>query len=152
MSEKEQLLDELQKVYRGDAWHGESLSEILSGISAAKAFAKPIPAAHSIWEISLHIAAWNETFTERLLGGVRPEPKDGDFPVIGDSSEKGWKDTLKRVETAQQKLIDAVKNLREEDFSKQFANRDFTLSFFLHGIVRHIVYHSGQIGVLKKAA
>ncbi|MGH9970715.1 MAG: DinB family protein [Pyrinomonadaceae bacterium] len=151
MSEKQQLLDELQKIYEGDAWHGNSLGEILSGITAAKAVARPIAGAHSIWEIALHIAAWNETFTERLSGGVRPEPIDGDFPFIPDTSDEAWRRTLQRVKASQEKLIEVVGNLDEESFSKQFANRDYSLSFFLHGIVRHVVYHSGQIAMLKKA-
>jgi uncharacterized damage-inducible protein DinB len=151
-SEKSQLVDDLRRIYEGDAWHGDSLSQILSGISAKRAYAKPIPDAHSIWEIALHIAAWNETFTARLQGEVRPEPLDGDFPAINETDEKNWQETLKRVQTSQQRLIEAAKKIDEGALPKQFAQRDFSLRFFLHGIARHIVYHSGQIAILKKAS
>jgi uncharacterized damage-inducible protein DinB len=150
-SEKTQLVDDLKRIYEGGAWHGDSLSEILQGISAKQAFAKPISTAHSIWEIALHIAAWNETFTARLQGENRTEPLDGDFPTIKETDEKAWKETLKRVKTSQQNLIEAAKKIDETALAKQFANRDFSLRFFLHGIARHVVYHSGQIALLKKA-
>jgi uncharacterized damage-inducible protein DinB len=148
-SEKSQLLDELQKIFAGDAWHADSLSKILSGVSADKAFAKPIAEAHSIWEIVLHIAAWNETFAERLSGKIRLEPIDGDFPRIAKTDEQAWQKTLERLNTSQESLLALIRSLDEESFPKQFADRDYSLSFFLHGIVRHIVYHSGQIALLK---
>lgn len=150
MSEKRQILDELKRIYDGDAWHGESLQQILSGISADKAFAKPIAQVHSIWELVLHVSAWNETFTARLNGKSLLEPIDGDFPAITDRNEEAWQQALQRLRRSQKQLLEAISEQDEAGFSQQFADRDYTLSFFLHGIVRHIVYHSGQIGILKK--
>lgn len=151
MSEKEQLLDELHRIYDGDAWHGDNLQQILTGISADKAFAKPISDAHSIWELVLHIAGWNETFTARLAGKSQAEPLDGDFPAIVDRGEEAWQQALQRLRGSQEQLVKAVRKYDEANFPKQFADKDYTLSFFLHGVVRHIVYHSGQIGILKKS-
>ena len=152
MSEKTQLVEELQKIYEGDAWHADNLRKILSDISADKAFAKPIAEAHSIWEIVLHVAAWNDTWVERLSGNLRLEPIDGDFPKIAERDEHAWQKTLQRLKASQENLIEVVRGLDEESFPKQFADRDYSLSSFLHGIVRHIVYHSGQIAILKKAS
>jgi uncharacterized damage-inducible protein DinB len=150
MSEKEQLLDELKRIYEGDAWHGDSLSEILSGITSGKALGKPIPAAHTIWELVLHITGWNETFSARLAGNVQVAPADGDFPTIADTSERAWQAALQRLRRSHEQLLELIRKQDEGSFSRQFADRDYTLSFFVHGIVRHIVYHSGQIAILKK--
>ena len=49
-------------------------------------------------------------------------------------------------------LIVAIRGIDEDSFAELVADRDYDLSSFLHGIVRHIVYHSGQIGLLKKAS
>jgi len=150
MSEKEQLLDELRRIYEGDAWHGESLTEILAGITSDKAFAKPIPAAHSIWELVLHITSWNETFSARLAGNPVTEPVDGDFPAIAETGERSWQEALQKLRKSQERLVEAIGKQDEASFSNQFGDRDYTLSFFLHGVLRHIVYHSGQIAILKK--
>jgi uncharacterized damage-inducible protein DinB len=150
MNEKEQQLDELRRIYEGDAWHGDSLTEILAGITSENAFAKPIPAAHSIWELVLHITSWNETFSARLSGNPVTKPVDGDFPAIAETGERSWQEALQKLRMSQEHLVEAIRKQEESDFSKQFGDRDYTLSFFLHGILRHIVYHSGQIAILKK--
>jgi uncharacterized damage-inducible protein DinB len=128
------------------------LRQILKGISANQAVAKPIPEAHSIWELVLHITGWNETFATRLAGKSQPEPKDGDFPAIDNSDDASWQLALQKLKRSQALLVDAITNQDERNLSKPFADQDYTVSFFLHGILRHIVYHSGQIGLLKKAS
>ena len=52
------IIDELKEIHDGEPWHGPSLKEILSGVTAEQAAAKPLANAHSIWEITLHVAAW----------------------------------------------------------------------------------------------
>lgn len=60
MSKSGQIADELRRAFYGEAWHGDSLFEILRGVTAAQAAARPITNAHSIWELVLHISAWME--------------------------------------------------------------------------------------------
>ena len=57
MSETARLADQIRRAFDGEAWHGDSLMEILAGANAKTAAAKPVPNAHSIWELWLHIAA-----------------------------------------------------------------------------------------------
>src|SRR5688572_18901538 len=116
MREKEQVLDELQRIYEGDAWHADSLREILAGVSSDKALAKPIPKAHSIWELVLHVTAWNETFTERLSGKLRLEPVDGDFPAIAEASEDAWQEALQRLKRSHEQLLEVIRKQDEEKF------------------------------------
>src|SRR5437764_11724559 len=58
-SELSRIAAELQRAYNGDAWHGPPMTEALKGICALSAPVKPIPEAHSIWEIVHHLTAWN---------------------------------------------------------------------------------------------
>lgn len=51
------IADQLQRAYAGQAWHGPALSEVLKGVTAEMAGAKPIREAHSIRELVLHIGA-----------------------------------------------------------------------------------------------
>lgn len=152
MTEKAQILDELHKIYDGDAWHADNLVTILANITVEQALAKPIAQAHSIWELVLHLAAWNETWIARLQGESRGEPIDGDFPAIADTSEHAWQAALLRLGKSIKNLTAAIDAIAEDSFAKRVADRDYDLRSFLHGIVRHIVYHSGQIGLLKKAS
>src|SRR5258708_15896929 len=59
MSEAARTADQLRRAFDGEAWHGDSVFEILKGVTAAQAAARPIKNAHTIWELALHIAAWD---------------------------------------------------------------------------------------------
>src|SRR5437764_6919973 len=56
MNEVERILDQLKRAFEGNAWHGPAVEEVLADVTAEQAAAKPIPDAHSIWELTLHIA------------------------------------------------------------------------------------------------
>jgi hypothetical protein len=49
---------ELASTINGEAWYGDSLREILEGVTAEQARRHPLPSVHSIWEIVLHLDAW----------------------------------------------------------------------------------------------
>jgi len=53
MRESERIADQLKRAFEGKSWHGPSLLEILKDVTAGQAAARPIPGAHSIWEIVL---------------------------------------------------------------------------------------------------
>ena len=52
------IADELSSTLNGEAWYGDSLREILEGVTASQALSHPIGSAHSIWELVLHLEAW----------------------------------------------------------------------------------------------
>src|SRR5260370_3027867 len=76
-SEASRISDQLRRAFGGDAWHGDSVFEILMGVTAAQAAARPINNAHSIWELVLHIAAWERAVLRLVAGaaGVLSEPE-----------------------------------------------------------------------------
>ena len=41
----------------------------------------PIPGAHTIWEIVLHLTAWTREVDRRVLGGEPRFPEEGDWPA-----------------------------------------------------------------------
>ena len=112
MSELTEKTEELRKIQEGEAWHGPALRELLVDVSAAQAQAKPIPDAHSIWELILHVMAWGDVFTGRLKGQDLTEPPE-DFPVIRDRSEAAWNETVQRLEHSHAEFVSAVAGLSE---------------------------------------
>lgn len=150
MSEITAIIDELKIIHDGDAWHGPSLKENLSGISAVQAASKPMATAHSIWELVLHIAAWEEVFLRRLEGQPLVEPEEGDFPPVGESGDAAWQQTLQWLDDVHERLLARIAKLTVDRLDEIVVGKDYTVGYLLHGIVRHHVYHSGQIGLLKK--
>jgi len=150
MSEIQTIIDELKNIHDGDPWHGPSLKEILSGVSAEQAAAKPLANAHSIWELTLHVAAWEGVFMRRLAGLQINEPEEGDFPAVTEAGEEAWRRTLTRFDETHRRLIEAVATLTDERLSEIVPGKDYTVEYMLRGILRHHVYHAGQIALLKK--
>jgi uncharacterized damage-inducible protein DinB len=158
MSETARIADELEREHEGDPWHGSPLRAILEGISATRAAARPIPGAHSIWELVLHMTGWKNETTRRLTGAVACLPAEGDWPDVGEPTDERWQAALTRLEAAQDGLIAAVKalpetRLYEPSNDTRSAPLGTGVSYYvlLHGIVQHDVYHAGQIALLKKA-
>jgi uncharacterized damage-inducible protein DinB len=152
------VLDELEREHQGDPWHGSPLRTILEGIDADQAARKPIPDAHSIWELVLHITGWKNEVAQRLKGGRAGDPAAGDWPAVDEATEDRWREALDDLERAHRHLRSAIEALSETTlFQPTPDERDRPLgtgvSFYvlLHGIVQHDVYHAGQIALLKKA-
>jgi uncharacterized damage-inducible protein DinB len=151
MSEIKEIIDELNRIHDGEAWHGPSLREILTGVSAEQAAAKPVAAAHSIWELALHVAAWERVFTRRLAGQPAEEPEEGDFPPVAEVSAAAWQQTLGHLDDTHRQLLETVSSLTDERLEDTVPGRDYSVRFQLHSLVRHQVYHAGQMALLKKA-
>jgi uncharacterized damage-inducible protein DinB len=149
--ELNRIIEELKNIHDGDAWHGASLREALAGLNDVEASTKPIANAHSIWEIVSHIAGWENVFRRRLEGENVSEPEAGDFPPVREQSAEAWRQTLNYLEDEHEKLLNAVSKLSGEMLGTNVAHRDYTVRFLLRSIVRHHVYHTGQIALLRKA-
>lgn len=144
------IVDELKRIHEGDAWHGPALRELLFGVRAEQAAARPIPNAHSIWELVLHIIGWENVFRLRLEGHPVSTAPEGDFPAVEDTSQQAWAETLSRLDNSHAQLINIVADLSGSTLKEKVVGEDYTTRFLISGIVRHHVYHAGQIALLKK--
>ena len=68
MAEIHRILDQMDRAFSGDAWHGPPLMRLLDGVSAEDASKHIVPGAHSMWELVHHIGAWNSIVQHRLQG------------------------------------------------------------------------------------
>jgi uncharacterized damage-inducible protein DinB len=140
-SEATLIADQLRLAFDGEAWHGDSLFEILQGVTATQAAARPLARAHTIWELVLHIAAWDGAVLRRL-GGVPVTLSDAEnFPPVTDASETAWRKALAVAVLPDARLADKVPGKEGEHY---------TFYYMLHGVVQHELYHAGQIALLKK--
>ena len=157
MNEISRIVDQLEREHAGDPWHGSPLSAILAGLTHEQASARPLPGAHSIWELVLHLSAWKNEVRRRLSGAPAGEPEQGDWPAVGDPTAERWITARERLELAHRLLVSAVKEFSEPNLfipSNDARDRELgvgvTYYELLHGLVQHDVYHAGQIAILKK--
>jgi uncharacterized damage-inducible protein DinB len=151
MNEIELIKDQLEKAFYGGAWHGPSVMEALENISAEQAASKLIKNAHSIWEIALHINAW-QLCTQKRLSGEKYEPSpEEDWPEVKNDSQSSWESTISNLKESMANLIEFLSKQDENILNENIAGKNYTSYFLLHGLVQHDVYHAGQIVILKKA-
>ncbi len=151
MSEVERIREQLRRAYEGPAWHGPSVKELLDGVTASKAAARPLASAHSIWEIVLHIAAWEEGARRRLAGDRAQLSTEEDWPTLSGTSEAAWRVTLELLERNYRGLSDAISGLDEARLDEPILEGMSSVYVTLHGVIQHCLYHAGQLALLKRA-
>lgn len=152
MAESRRIADQLHRAYAGHAWHGPALRQLLRGVSARQAAARPVRNAHTIWELVLHITAWKKAVRRRMLGkALQLSPREN-FPPMPAATAANWKATLAALGAAQAELHRAVSALPDSKLKKKVPGKPYSLYVMLHGLVQHDLYHAGQIALLKKAA
>lgn len=153
MGEVARIGSQLKRAMEGVAWHGPALLELLADVSAERAAAKPIPAAHSIWEIVLHVAAWQNFAAGAVEGGSMPVDlaDEANWPPVADASREAWRGTVAEVGAAGKRLRDALRKFSDEDLERTVPGREYNFYFLLHGVAQHGLYHAGQVALLKKA-
>jgi len=154
MSETARLADQIRRAFAGDAWHGDSVRELLNGVDAETAAAHPIQGAHSIWELVLHIAAWDGAVRMRADGAAVELRDEQNFPPVQDKSEGAWWKTIEHLNRTHDELVKAVAEFPDSRLDEQVPGKTESYHNFFYmfsGIVQHELYHAGQIALLKKA-
>ncbi len=152
MSETRRIADQLQRAFEGEAWHGPAVKEVLAGVTAARAAARPIASAHSIWEIVGHIAAWEDAVRRRLRGELVELTDAEDWPPVEDAAERAWASLLERLEAGNRALRQTILGFDESQLDRPPGRNRSTAYVLMHGVIQHDLYHAGQIAVLKKGA
>ena len=145
MNETERIADQLKRAFYGKAWSGPSVRDALKGVTPETAARKAIPNAHSIWELVHHITAWIDIARRRALGEKVTVTKEMNFPPVRHITEKAWKESVRRMDRAEETLRQAI-------LQSPPALKDPKVYVLFHGAIQHSLYHAGQIVLLKKAA
>lgn len=154
MREIDRILDQMDRAFSGDAWHGPSLMSVLEGVSAEDASKHAIRGAHSIWELVNHMGAWNSIVQHRLQGETVDVTAERDWPPVWEVSEAAWKRALENLSESHARLRAVVARMHDDqlDLLDQKTSGPNTSRYVvLHGVIQHDLYHAGQIAVLKKA-
>lgn len=151
-SEIEFIVDQLKRSFDGEPWHGPALMEILDGMDAATAVARPIHAGHNIWELVLHITTWERVIAERITKQKAVEPTDEEnFPRVIQPTDANWRETLANLRSAHEELLAVVSTLKESRLNEHVPAKNYDIRFMLTGAVQHLAYHGGQIALLKRS-
>jgi hypothetical protein len=152
-SETHRIADQLRRAFDREAWHGPSLREVLAGVTAKQAVARPLPSGHTIWEVVLHIDVWAGAALEAADG--IPMPKlfgtEKDWPAVADVRPAAWKSATALLFQTGERLASAIQEFDDARLTDIVPGREYDFYYLFHGIVQHSLYHGGQIALLKGA-
>jgi len=153
MSETARLADQIRRAFEGNAWHGDSVLKLLADVDAKTAAARPIENAHTIWELVLHVAAWDDAVWRRANGARVSLSDNQNFPPVIDESAAAWRQSIKNLKHTHDQLVKTVAAFPDSRLGKRVPGKKATHHNFFYmfsGIVQHELYHAGQIALLKK--
>jgi hypothetical protein len=152
MNECERLAQQYERALNGDAWHGPSWREALDGVTREAASRRPIPDAHSIAEIVLHAGTWHDVVRRRIEGEV-PQVSDAeDWPPARLADDAAWEAAKRRLFETGEALRETVAKFPVDRLSAKRPNTDGSWYELLIGELQHVLYHAGQVALLKKAS
>lgn len=144
------MADQIRRAFWGESWHGPSVVEVLAGVSAEDAASHPIPGAHSIWEIVLHMTAGYRMVLRRVRGEQVQYSLEEGWPPVPASSSEAWLESQHTLEELNRQLQSAVRAFPAERLSQGLGSEYSAYTQFC-GAPQHDLYHMGQITMLKKA-
>jgi uncharacterized damage-inducible protein DinB len=144
----DRLVEQLEQLDAGGAWHGPSLGEALEGVDAAAAARRPVPGGHSIWELVHHLRVTNEEVRRRLTG--ESASGEAEWAAPGEMGPHAWREELERLRAGERALRDAVAKLAPSRLHEPMPGKVHSYWYELLGVLHHDAYHTGQISLLKK--
>jgi uncharacterized damage-inducible protein DinB len=152
MKRAKQLAKHLARTVTGPMWHGPALANVLEGVSHEAAARRPIPSAHSVWEIVLHVTAWAQIARERLNGeSIADPPSERDWPPVTAVGLDAWRLAIEQLAFAHRMLAADIRDLSDDGLDAMVPGTEYPVWILLTGVVEHGVYHAGQIALLKRA-
>ncbi len=151
-TEAARIADQLRRVFCGDAWHGPGLLELVEDVDAATAAARPVPEAHSIWELVLHVAVWDRAACRRLSGEKCQPTGEANFPRVTKATAAAWHKAVAETTRGHDRFVKTVAALPDSRLWDRVPGKRYDFYHMLHGVAQHELYHAGQIAILKKAA
>jgi uncharacterized damage-inducible protein DinB len=145
------IIDDLERGFNGDTWHGPPLCKVLDGVTAETASARPIAGGHSIWELVAHLSSWDDVVDRRIKECRAIEaPEGGDFPPVGDMGPGAWETALTRLEAAHGQLLRTISQLDAARLHETVAGKEYPIAHMIRGVSQHMAYHAGQIALIRK--
>src|SRR5271170_588215 len=118
-SEASRIADQLRRAFDGSAWHGPALLELLKDVDAGTAAAKPLADVHSIWELVLHIAVWDDAGLRRLSGKKWQPAEPVNFPRVTKPTEAAWRKAVLATKRTHDTLVKTVAALLDSRLAER---------------------------------
>jgi uncharacterized damage-inducible protein DinB len=149
MRETERIAQQIQQAVYGEAWHGPCLMDVLSGVTASMAAARPLHDMHGIWTLLAHLSATQQIILDRIQHG---EDSGEEWPALPEQTEDHWRAAIAEFKVREERLRRAIADFPEDRLALPLKPGGTSAYNNFHGNVQHIAYHTGQMAMLRRLA
>lgn len=147
------LLRNLNDSFQGTPWHGESLLSQLKKIDF-RCVNKTLPDSNnSIAILIQHLIHWRIFVIEKLNGNETFDIEmnsEADWKSIVIRSQSEWEALINELVSTQNRIVEILKNEKEDSFlENKTLGKTYSYDYLIEGVIKHDIYHSGQIGLLN---
>ncbi|MGR3809993.1 DinB family protein [Jiulongibacter sp. NS-SX5] len=148
--ELERLTDNLDTVFRGDAWHGPSVTEILNSLKPDLVDQRHGFSKRTIAELIYHLVAWRKFAIEKLNDNIHfsLDSDEANWGTADITSKENWPLLKKELTDTHKELLNLLEDQNDDLLDKRVPGEFYDYYKLLSGIVQHDTYHLGMIWVL----
>lgn len=148
--ELDRLIENLETVFRGDAWHGPSVTEILNSLKPEVVDQQHGFSKRTISELIFHLVAWRRFAIEKLNDNIHftMDTEEANWGTPEITAKENWPQLKKLLQDTHKEFIALLDEQDDELLDKRVPGEFYDFYKLLTGIVQHDTYHLGMIWVL----
>ncbi len=148
--ELERIIDNMETVFRGDAWHGPSVTEMMNSLKPELVDQRHGFSKRTIAELIYHLIAWRRFAIEKLNDNIHfsLDSDEANWGSAEITSKGSWPELKKLFTATHKELVELLNKENDELLDKRVPGEFYDFHKLLTGIVQHDTYHLGMIWVL----
>ncbi|AWV97614.1 DinB family protein [Arcticibacterium luteifluviistationis] len=148
--ELDKIIDNLETVFRGDAWHGPSVLEMLNSLPEKVVDQKQGYSKRTIAELVYHLVAWRKFIIQKLDDKIHYtlESEEDNWGSPEMTSQANWQNLIQLFKDTQKELVDLLEDQNDELLNRRVPGEHYDFYKLLTGMIQHDTYHLGMIWVL----
>lgn len=150
MKALELIIDNLDTVFRGDAWHGPSVMEIINSLPIEKVGEVHNFSSQTIAQHIFHLAAWRKFAIEKLNDNIHYtlETDEDNWGSPEETDNQNFSSLIDYLKNQHFGLIKALEKYDDDLLTQNVPGEHYNFYKLLNGIIQHDTYHLGMIWVL----
>ncbi|MGL4630692.1 MAG: DinB family protein [Leadbetterella sp.] len=146
----DKIVDNLDTVFRGDAWHGPSVMEMLKSVPTSKVAQKQQFSEQTIAQHVYHLFAWREFVIEKLNENIHFSlaTDEQNWGTVEKTQEENYLELVRSLKDIHVSLLEKLEKFDDTLLDKTVPGEEYTFYTLLNGLIQHDTYHLGMIWVL----
>lgn len=146
----EKIIDNIDTVFRGDAWHGPSVLEIVNSLPLEKVGEHQHFSSQTIAQHIFHLKAYRKFAIEKLNDNIHfnLETDEDNWGTAQDTAPENFQALVENLKKTHFELIELLEKKDDELLSRNVPGEYYNFYKLLNGLIQHDTYHLGMIWVL----